>query len=312
MQDNIEAFGGDPSKVTVFGESAGAVSVISHLSSPQSKGLYRQAIVESGPFLTNKTFVKLIIPRAEAEKRGVEFAQILGYSGSDAISQMRNRSAWDLINATPSINGSTFWEYRELYFVPTVDGWFFQEAPEEVFGQGQQDAVSLIIGDNADEGLSFIAGLNLTVPEYEQYIRDNYGENASQILAKYPASTPEEIAQQMAKIITAYDFDKATRFGAISMAGLNQSTYVYRFTHVPAGIPGAIHGVELPFVFGTGAVFNFNQTDDMVSNNTMDYWVNFVKTGDPNKGMNVTWPKYTAEKGQYLDIGEIPVAKTGY
>ena len=130
----------------------------------------------------------------------MEFAQSLGYSGPDAIMQMRNRSAWDLVNATPGAALSTFWDYRNIYFTPTIDGWVLPDAPEEIYRQDRKDPVPLIIGTNANEGISFISGLNMIVPEYEQYIRDYFGKNASQVLARYPARTPEEVKHRMARI----------------------------------------------------------------------------------------------------------------
>lgn len=152
----------------------------------------------------------------------------------------------------------------------------------------------------------------MTVPEYEQYIRDYFGKNASQVLARYPARTPEEVKHRMARIITDFDFDGTTKVAAGSMANLNRSTYLYRFTYVLPGQPnGAFHGSELPFVFRPG-ILNLDPASSTVSNNMMDLWVRFAKTGNPNGGMNVTWPKYNAETDQYLDIGAAPIVKTGY
>lgn len=95
------------------------------------------------------------------------------------------------------------------------------------------------------------------------------------------------------------------------MANLNRSTYLYRFTYVLPGQPGAFYGSELPFVFRPG-ILNLDPASSTVSNNMMDLWVRFAKTGNPNGGMNVTWPKYNAETDQYLDIGAAPIVKTGY
>lgn len=153
----------------------------------------------------------------------------------------------------------------------------------------------------------------MTVPEYEQYIRDYFEENASQILTKYPARMPEEVPHQIARIITDFDFDDAAKLAAGSMSNLNQSTYLYRFTYVLPGQPnGAFHGSELPFVFRPSSILKLDPDNSTVSDNIMDYWVRFAKIGNPNGGVNVTWPKYNAEKDQYLDIGEVPVVKTGF
>lgn len=108
----------------------------------------------------------------------------------------------------------------------------------------------------------------MTVPEYEQYIRDYFEENASQILTKYPARMPEEVPHQIARIITDFDFDDAAKLAAGSMSNLNQSTYLYRFTYVLPGQPnGAFHGSELPFVFRPSSILKLDPDNSTVSDN---------------------------------------------
>lgn len=311
-QNNIEAFGGDPTRVTIFGESAGGASILAQLATQQSRGLYIQAIVESGPIWKRGPILPAYNTKAEAEEYGLKFAESLGYSGQDAIQQMRNRSAFDLVNETPYILNSTFWGFHNVGFKPTIDGWLITEAPEEIFRQGRENPVPLIIGINADEGTLLAANTNMTVSQYEQFIRDSFGENASQILAKYPASTKEEVQHQMERITTDIDFASAAKFVAGSMADLNQSTYLYKFTYVLPGQPnGAYHTSELYFVFRP-SYWNPDPTSSEISDYMMDLWVRFAKTGNPNGGINVTWPEYNTEKDQYLDIGVTPVVKTGY
>ena len=152
----------------------------------------------------------------------------------------------------------------------------------------------------------------MTVSQYEQFIRDSFGGNASQILTKYSASSKEEVQHQMERITKDIDFASAARFVAGYMANLNQSMYLYKFTYVLPGQPnGAYHTSELYFVFRP-SYWNPNPTSSKVSDHMMDLWVRFAKTGNPNGGINVTWPEYSTEKDQYLDIGVTPVIKTGY
>jgi para-nitrobenzyl esterase len=312
VQNNIAAFGGDPARVTIFGESAGGASIIAQLAVSQSKGLYSQAIVESGGIWKRESMISGYNTKSEAEEYGQKFADSLGYSGSDAIQQMRNISAFDLANATPGIWDSTFWGFHNIGFKPTIDGWLIKEAPEETFRQGRQNPVPLIIGSNADEGTLLAANTNMSVPEYGQFIRDSFGENASKILARYPASTKEEVQHQMEKITTDIDFASAAKFVAGSMANLDQSTYLYKFTYVLPGQPnGAYHTSELYFVFQP-SYWNPDPISSKVSDYMIDLWVRFAKTGNPNGDINVIWPKYRTEKDRYLDIGATPLVKAGY
>ena len=249
VQRNIGAFGGDPSRVTIFGQSAGGKSILIHLVSPQSTGLYQQAIVESGPFWTNGITINIVSPRADAEQWGEEFAQSLGYSGPDAIRQMRNVSSGDLVNATPWPASS--WENTHtLQFEPTIDGWLIPDSPDTLYRLHRENPVPLMIGTNANDGSTLSANANMTVPEYVILIRNYFGNDADAVLAQYPANSTEEVQLRLAQIMTRYDFADAAKFVAGSMADLNQSTYLYRYSYVLPGQPyGAFHGSEtLPVV----------------------------------------------------------------
>jgi para-nitrobenzyl esterase len=311
VRKNIGAFGGDPSRVTIFGQSAGGSSVLVHLVSPQSKGLYRQAIVESGPLWTNGTILDIFSQKAEGERYGEEFAKSLGYTGPDAIAQMRKVSAAYLVNATPW-PASTYWRIHTLGFKPVADGWIIPDEPDTLFLSHRENPVPLIIGNNANDGITLTANANMTVPEYQLFLRDNFGKDAGAVFAKYPANSTPDVQHQLSLMMTDLDFTDAATFAAGSMADLNQSAYLYRFSYDLPGQPlGAFHSSELFMVFRPPNTF-LDPTSTRVSDTMMDCWVRFAKTGDPNGGMNVTWPKYTKERGQYLDIGDIPTVKSGY
>ncbi len=308
VQRNIGAFGGDPSRVTIFGQSAGGESVLIHLVSPESRGLYQQAIVESGPFWANGPTIDNVHSKADAEQFGVAYAQSLGYSGPDAIAQMRRLSPQALINATPWPSSS--WELTHtLHFEPTIDGWVLPDSVDALFGLHRENPVPLMIGTNADDGTTLSANANMTVPEYVTLIRDYFGKDADAVLAQYPANSTQEVQLSLARIMTDYDFADAAKFAAGSMSDLHRNTYLYRYSYILPGQPdGAFHGSETFLLFGlAGAV----KADPVVAGNIVDLWTRFAKTGDPNGGMNVTWPKYTREQGQYLDINVTPTVMSG-
>ena len=309
VQRNIGAFGGDPSRVTIFGQSAGGESVLIHLVSPQSKGLYQQAIVESGPFWANGPTIDNVHSKADAEQFGVEYAQSLGHSGPDAISQMRKVSYQDLINATPWPSSS--WQLTHtLHFEPTIDGWLLPDSVDALFLLHRENPVPFIIGTNADDGSTLSANANMTVPEYKTFIRDYFGkEEGDAVLVKYPANSTAEVQLRLSQIMTHYDFSDSAKFAAGSMADLNPKTYLYRYSYViPKLNMGAFHGSETFLLFNVPGV----NPDPVVAANIVDLWTRFAKTGNPNGGMNATWPQYAREKDQYLDINDTPTVMSGY
>ncbi|MDO9323639.1 MAG: carboxylesterase family protein, partial [Methanoregula sp.] len=288
VQRNIGQFGGDPSRVTIFGQSAGGESILIHMVSPQSRGLYQQAIVESGTFWTNGAEINALNSKADAEHLGERFAQDLGYTGPDAIAQMRKLSSSAIANATPW-PASPFQMVNSRHFEPTIDGWLIPDSPDTLFRLHRQNSIPLIIGNNADDGTTLAADANMTVPEYQTFIQKRFGKEAGAVLLKYPANSTAEVQIQLEKIMTDYDFTDAVKFVAGSMADMNQSAYRYQYSYILPGQPyGAFHGSETILLFKVP--IQPDPVNDAVSDNLIDLWTRFAKTGDPNGGMNVTWP----------------------
>ena len=306
VQRNIDKFGGDPSRVTIFGQSAGAESVLVHVASPTSKGLFQQGIIESGPFWAHGAIIDATHSKAYAEQFGVEYAASLGYSGPDAIAKMRILSPDTLINATPSPSPG-FWTTHTVQFEPTIDGWILPDTMDNLYLLHKENPVPLMIGNNANDGTTLSANANMTVPEYVSFIRNRFGNDADSVLAKYPANSTAEVQLRLAQIMTDYDFSDSVKFAAGSMGDQSTSTYVYRYSYILPGQPnGAFHGSETLLLFGLPV-----PADPAVRDTIVDLWTRFAKTGNPNGGMNLTWPNYTREKGQYLDINVTPTVMTG-
>ena len=220
---------------------------------------------------------------------------------------MRKLPYQALTNATPW-PPSPFEMVNSKHFEPTIDGWLIPDAPENLFRLHKQNPIPLLIGNNADDGTTLAANASMSVPAYRTFIQGRFGNDADVVLAKYPATTTDEVQLRLAQIMTDYDFTDAVKFVAGSMADTGTTTYRYQYSYVLPGLNlGAFHGSE------TILLFNVPMQKDpatvSVEENLIDLWSRFAKKGNPNGGMNVTWPKYTREQGQYLDIGAVPVVK---
>ncbi|MBZ5675519.1 MAG: carboxylesterase family protein [Acidobacteriia bacterium] len=301
VRDNIAKFGGDPKNVTIFGESAGAGDVNALIASPLTKGLFVRVIAQSGPAGAG-------LALADAERRGVDFAASLGFTGDDALAKLRGLPETELIVKSARAGLGI-----------TVDGWVLQEPATKIYAQGREQKVALLIGNNSQEMQPRGAPGDI-----RQMISQRYGPLADRALAAYgvngandPQPDPEN-GSVMLQFTTDNSFRCGTVQELIWHTAAKNTGYEYQFSRTVHGQEalGAPHASEIPFIFGTLPVWQnmrkYNDSDQQYAPQMQEYWTNFAKTGDPNGGKLVKWPKFDAAARAYIDFTDSgPVAKEG-
>ena len=313
VQQNIAAFGGNPDNVTIFGFSAGGVSVHSLMTIPSAKGLFQKAINESGGgrdgVLTgrpmNKENADSLYP-VSAETIGVNFARKQGIEGTDAaaLARLRALSVEEIVDGGQETDGQGG---PRIYSGPILDGKLVVETAESAYKAGRQAKVPLIIGNcSAEIGGNFVSSSSSKEELFSQF-----GDLEGEAKAAYDPYGNKEFTEVITLFNTDWVWAEPARFVARAFVAKGEPVFMYNFGYVPANMQewmpyGAGHGSEVAYVFNNlndrrGAA-EVTPEEEKLAQILNTYWANFAKTGNPNGDGLPVWPGYNKQNEKILDI----------
>jgi para-nitrobenzyl esterase len=297
VRKNARKFGGDPDNVTIFGESAGGTNVSTLLASPLAKGLFHRAIIQSTGFGKSRTV-------AEDEALGARIASALGVpdalTEAEALAELRSFGPGEVLRASNATR-------NRARYGPSVDGWVLTQPTMQAFERGFSSDVPVMIGVNRDEASLFLFGTP-SEERLEQTIASLAVDDDGQTRLREILGSEADVFKRHVRLATGSLMLCSSKRAALALSGHQDDVYFYLFSRERPGSDvwlGAHHAAELPYVFGTGRdILPWPAADLDLSKTMARYWVQFAHSGDPNGGDLPQWPRMSAEKPSYMDLGD--------
>ena len=322
VKNNIAGFGGDPDKITLWGQSGGSRSVNFLIASPLTRGLVRAAIAQSHTSFGRMTTLK------EGEQNGVEFMKA---AGKTSLADLRAMSSEDVFKVFQQRSGGLSGAI--------VDGWFLPTDIYTIFAQGKQNDVALITGATNDEGGSVSGGEETPAPTgpagsgrggrggraggspdtlaaYVAWAQRTFGPRADAFLKLYPAATDGEAKQAYHDANRDFNFAGHRTWAKLQSSTGKQPAFMYMFSHVPpfkegngnspTPLRGAVHFSDMVYAFDNLRMWDYDWTDidRHVAAAMTTYWTNFAKTLNPNGGGLPAWTTYDPKSESWMNIGD--------
>lgn len=302
VHENIRLFGGDPKRVTIAGQSSGALDICNLMASPLARGLFQGAILQSG------VCVDSIYPTLQtAASNGALLEKDLGIpDGPGSLNQLRRIPAQKILLAAAND--------PRLDLEPVIDGWIFPNQPARIFAEKKLMPIPVLVGSNEDEVTIFASPLVTgkayrpkTVVEYKSWLQREFRGDAGAVFALYPASSDAEVLRTFDTMYSDYDFAFGAYLMAREVAAIHQPVYLYRFRYAGIGkfaSLGAFHSEESMFLsrkYWTS--WTPRPYDKTLSDAIRTYWAAFASAGNPNNPVEPAWPAFHTSTEQCQELG---------